>query len=220
MDPQELITRYKQLKKHKRLSRGNSKLAACVGIFNLPAVHSCLNCKDCLDSCYARQAQIQYPNVREFRNANYHLAKVSPEVLTELLLAQIDSEKIRIVRIHESGDFFSADYLKLWYNIAIQRPHVMFYSYTKVIHLFEGEFELLNTLPNVNIINSFIDGHRNYGSGEYVASLINTYGCFLCPGEGCMSACTHCLTKDNVVFQIHGTLKTKDTYKEKIYENV
>lgn len=37
-----------------------------------------------------------------------------------------------IVRVHDSGDFFSEDYLLTWYRIALALPKVVFYAYTKM----------------------------------------------------------------------------------------
>lgn len=39
------------------------------------------------------------------------------------------------VRIHDSGDFFSEDYLRAWMSIAAQTPSVLFYAYTKEVAL-------------------------------------------------------------------------------------
>jgi hypothetical protein len=43
--------------------------------------------------------------------------------------------KQSIVRIHVSGDFFSADYFLAWLDIARETPHKRFYAYTKSVHL-------------------------------------------------------------------------------------
>lgn len=40
-----------------------------------------------------------------------------------------------MVRIHDSGDFFSQDYLDAWKAIAAAFPSVIFYAYTKSLHL-------------------------------------------------------------------------------------
>jgi hypothetical protein len=216
MKEDSLLDRYKKLKKHKRLSRGNLKVSKDVGIFNLPAGTACLNCKDCLSTCYARQAQIMYPNVREFRNCNYHLATTNPDLLATMILEQIDKEQIKIVRIHESGDFISVAYIKMWEAIITKRPRVKFYAYTKVYNKFTKTLKDLDSLPNCNIIDSFIEGFRNYGSEDYINKLQQKAKIFVCPTEGCMDDCKYCLDGKNVAFVIHGTLKSKDEYNEEI----
>jgi hypothetical protein len=37
------------------------------------------------------------------------------------------------VRIHDSGDFYSEQYLYLWFAIAADNPQVLFYAYTKEV---------------------------------------------------------------------------------------
>lgn len=37
------------------------------------------------------------------------------------------------VRIHDSGDFYSEQYLYLWFAIAADNPKVLFYAYTKEV---------------------------------------------------------------------------------------
>jgi hypothetical protein len=49
-------------------------------------------------------------------------------------LARLSKKWIR-VRIHDSGDFFSEEYLLTWYTIARLSPQLQFYSYTKRIAL-------------------------------------------------------------------------------------
>ena len=216
MSNSDLLDRYRKLKKHKRLSRGNLKLSKDVGIFNLPAGNACPNCKDCLDTCYARQAQIMYPNVREFRNCNYHLATTNPDMLAAMILEQINKEQIKIVRIHESGDFFSVAYIRMWKSIIANSPRTKFYAYTKCYDKFKKELQSFDDMPNCNIIDSFIKGKRNYGSAEYLEKLQHEEKIFVCPTTGCMSECSYCLDGKNVAFLIHGSLKGKDQYNENI----
>ena len=35
------------------------------------------------------------------------------------------------VRLHDSGDFFNADYFGAWLDAVRQRPRTLFYAYTK-----------------------------------------------------------------------------------------
>lgn len=210
----ELYDTYKRQNKHKRLSLGNRKLAKGVGIFNLPAVDTCRKCKDCMHTCYALQAQRQYPAVREFRNINLHLSKTNPALLKKMIVDQIRNQDIKIIRVHESGDFYSSKYVEFWYDIATELSDVKFYAYTKTFGFDDILVERLDDLENFNVINSFIDGKRNYGSQEYVNTLVEDHGCFVCPAKGCMSECTYCLTNKNVVFKIHGSLKGRDEYEQ------
>ena len=38
-----------------------------------------------------------------------------------------------MIRIHDSGDFFSDEYLAAWLHIATLRPDVLFYAYSKEV---------------------------------------------------------------------------------------
>ena len=40
-----------------------------------------------------------------------------------------------VVRLHDSGDFYSQEYLNAWATIAATFPDVIFYAYTKSLHL-------------------------------------------------------------------------------------
>jgi hypothetical protein len=42
-----------------------------------------------------------------------------------------------LVRIHDSGDFYSEAYLRAWLTIARMTPHALFYAYTKEVGLLE-----------------------------------------------------------------------------------
>jgi len=43
----------------------------------------------------------------------------------------------KAVRIHDSGDFFSDEYLLAWIDIARRTPDVLFYAYTKEVPMFQ-----------------------------------------------------------------------------------
>ena len=39
------------------------------------------------------------------------------------------------VRVHDSGDYYSKQYLQKWIEIAIHNPNVRFYSYTNCVEM-------------------------------------------------------------------------------------
>ena len=41
-----------------------------------------------------------------------------------------------VVRIHDSGDFYSLEYTLKWFDIMLKLPEVKFYAYTKMVPLF------------------------------------------------------------------------------------
>ncbi len=63
-----------------------------------------------------------------------------------------------IIRIHDSGDFYSKDYANKWINIMqffASNQNIRFYAYTKMVQMFK-ELQELDQLPdNFNIIYSY-----------------------------------------------------------------
>ena len=52
------------------------------------------------------------------------------------MIAEIREKRVDILRVHDSGDYYSDKYIDKWVEIAKALPHVRFYSYTKSIPLF------------------------------------------------------------------------------------
>ena len=65
----------------------------------------------------------------------YNLAIARQKAFGKILLADLASIKASIVRIHDSGDFFSQTYLDCWIAAAVAYPEKTFYAYTKSLHL-------------------------------------------------------------------------------------
>jgi hypothetical protein len=91
--------------------------------------------------CYAASAEVSYPTVRRMRWRNYDLLmsvgkKGGAQAMADLLVRSLrhyeqNNGAIRVFRIHDSGDFFSPDYLDAWIECAKAMPGVLFYAYTK-----------------------------------------------------------------------------------------
>lgn len=118
------------------LSNGNLKVKNC-NIFSLPAFTTCKPNTACRSFCYARKAEKCYPDVLPRRKENYKLSLRDDFAanVTELL----SKRKNQVTRIHESGDFYSIEYIGKWYRIASNLPNMKFYAYTKRNYLFAGE---------------------------------------------------------------------------------
>lgn len=91
--------------------------------------------------CFAASREAQYPNLRELRWRNRDLLnqfKGDLNGMTDLLLRSLEyyehtKKKIRIFRIHDSGDFYSQEYFDAWVETAKKRPDILFYAYTTSI---------------------------------------------------------------------------------------
>lgn len=143
-----------------KFSKGNGKLSNRL-IFSLPAGYACPHagvCKTMADRttgqildlpqftgteadeyrCFAAMAETR-PTVREARWHNWDLlretihmngnqAKLLRDLIDLSLLMQPPKE---LIRIHESGDFWTENYMKAWIMVAQERPNQKFYAYTK-----------------------------------------------------------------------------------------
>jgi hypothetical protein len=186
------------------MQQGNLKLANNIKTFNLPAGKSCPNMKDCYKTCYAKKAERIYPSARISRERNFRLAKENTKILKQRILKHL--EKGDVIRIHESGDFFSQEYLDMWYEIAKERPDVMFYTYSKTEHLWD--WSKIKRLPNFNLVSSIIKGKVNFGPEEEIKIRAEELGIPICPCRKgnkvrCGIDCKTCWTEPQVLFVQH-----------------
>ena len=129
--------------------KGNAKLDSRIYTFNLPA--GTLVSKSKIMSCKGRsnyrrnnrwhQTIIplflcnseRFESVRDTRHRNFDLVRNKNEAeITALILASLPGDAT-IVRLHVSGDFFNLAYAKAWMNVAVAKPDILFYGYTKSV---------------------------------------------------------------------------------------
>ena len=83
--------------------------------------------------CYAANTEAYSPAARNMRWYNYDLLRgKSTQEITDIIVSSL-SEKIKVVRIHSSGDFFSEQYFMAWVWVARLYPDITFYGYTKYL---------------------------------------------------------------------------------------
>jgi hypothetical protein len=112
------------------LIKGNSKLGKQVYHFSLPAHVTCPGeTTACASVCYAKNGFYNMNNVKESLRISLKRAKRADFVAK--MIAAIGRRKIDVLRIHVSGDFYSAKYIRKWLAIARSCPHVRFYAYTR-----------------------------------------------------------------------------------------
>ncbi len=108
--------------------------------FGLPAFKGlngfkvCPQAGKCAAICYARQGNYRKPSVVDAREYNLMLLQTTPN-WKDLLEADLLNLKHKYVRVHDSGDFFSRDYMSGWFQVAALFPTKVFYTYTKSIAL-------------------------------------------------------------------------------------
>lgn len=91
--------------------------------------------------CYAASAEVAYPSTRKMRWRNFDLIndtlkKEGVSGAANLLVKSLNhyeknKGRVKVFRIHDSGDFFKQEYLDAWIEAAKRRPDVLFYAYTK-----------------------------------------------------------------------------------------
>ena len=104
-------------------------------------VNTCPGAGMCKVFCYARKGgyvQWKSSSLSQTKIVNYLLN--DPEGFKNQLIAEISKQKTNkgkkgvqvAIRWHDSGDFFSNQYLNLAYDIAKRFPEIQFYAYTKM----------------------------------------------------------------------------------------
>ena len=112
----------------------NSKLGKKVAIFNLPSGKTCPGkTVECKNICYAHKAERMYPSALKSRESNYKESKKKDFV--DNMVAELRKNKTKIVRIHESGDFYSQSYLDSWIVICKICKDIKFLAFTKSFYL-------------------------------------------------------------------------------------
>jgi len=174
-----------------KLGKGKYKIVG----FGIPADYNfndgkrnrntCAGAKDCRDVCYAKQGMYLFSNVKAARNKALEQTLDSGFVTLAIAdLTKLAKNGYNVVRVHDSGDFYSQEYLNKWYSIAKALPNLVFYAYTKALNLDlwkdkPSNFRLIQSLGgrwdskidlskphsriftdhNVRIANGYVDGN-------------------------------------------------------------
>lgn len=196
------------------ISKGmNRKLSpGGIAVFNLPAGKTC---GQVCPGCYAMKAQRLYKSARLKREWNLAQSK-RPDFVERMVREMLHGHcrDVKILRFHESGDFYSQEYVDKVAEIVSMLPDRAFYAYTK--RLKDFSFKELRDLDNFNLINSLQYGPLNYGDAAKVAAW-KGLGALVCPvqkgtkGISCNVGCDLCVNPEHkhileaygVVFHAH-----------------
>jgi len=117
-----------------RISWGNSKLKLDgIASFNIPPVSTCPARGVCEKYCYATQGQ-QWMKLGYKRRVAAFKSTLAADFV-DIMVAHLKSERVKILRIHDSGDFYSPVYMLKWFEIAKNLSQITFYAYTKQVIL-------------------------------------------------------------------------------------
>ena len=103
----------------------------------------CPNAGACASFCYARNGTYNFRNVKARHIENLEYVLYQPDEWFAQMLEEVTRPKMKFkyVRIHDAGDFFSEDYLRMWLKLARLAPDVVFYCYTKEVSMFKRVVE-------------------------------------------------------------------------------
>mgnify|MGYP000539451182 CR=1 FL=1 len=110
------------------LGRGNWKISGAL-VFNLPQGYTCPGAGACRRYCYAKHGLFKTKQAMLAAWKNYESAK--DPAFAENMLTALKHRRLKRLRIHASGDFFSLEYLQAWYRVARAREDMIFLAYTK-----------------------------------------------------------------------------------------
>ncbi len=112
------------------LVQGNRKIGEAIHHFDLPAVKTCPGrSSTCERVCYAQTGHYAFASVKE-RLAWCHKQSLRADFAKQVI-AEIKRKGVLVLRLHCSGDFYSADYARKWLEIMRHCPKVRFYLYTR-----------------------------------------------------------------------------------------
>ena len=113
------------------LSLGNQKLSQAIWHFDLPASKTCPGkSKLCSSKCYALRSRYLFPQVKARLRWCYGMSR--RDDFADRMCAEIRRKGAAfVVRIHCSGDFYDAAYVRKWIEVVRRCPHTRFYCYTR-----------------------------------------------------------------------------------------
>jgi hypothetical protein len=160
------------LTQNTKIKDTSTALGVKVFNFSIPAYKSetgkitCPFADKCIKFCYAQKGNYKrFPSVRNGMEKKYQLTK-QPNFV-ELMNKEIIKKKPDFIRVHDSGDYYSPEYLNKWLSIAKENPKVKFYSYTNSIKFIKDlktipenfDFIFSDSGKQVDLINQNKDRH-------------------------------------------------------------
>ena len=137
-------------------------------------VITCPNASKCISGCYAKSGAYLFSNVAKAYESRLKLTqhvefKTVIKYHIDKLLKKHKTGQV-LIRIHDSGDFYSPEYLEAWCSIARQyhnETRLKFYAYTKMVQLCKDHANIPNNLILIysfggrqdELINVNVDRH-------------------------------------------------------------
>lgn len=155
-----------ELRKGNKKARKTGKaLGGKILSFDLPALTSasgtliCVKAGSCRKVCFARDGHdaAKWPHEANFRALQLasgaavaaggtaedglyeHLKAMFTKQVVEHNASPRTKTKVLAIRLHNSGDFYSSDYLRAWLRLMRDNPKIIFYGYTKSVSMVLAE---------------------------------------------------------------------------------
>ncbi len=96
--------------------------------------NTCPGALACRAVCYAKQGAYNWPATKAARQRALE-STLSQSFVDDAVADLKRMRGVGVVRIHDSGDFYSQTYLDKWVAIARAFPNIIFYAYTKSVTL-------------------------------------------------------------------------------------
>lgn len=194
----------------------NSKLGKGIASWNIPAVSTCPGrTQSCESVCYANKGLFKLQSRRYAEH--YNLAE--SDTFVDIINAELATGKIKAVRIHAAGDFYSSDYIRKWIDIIRANPSVKFWSYTRSWRTpLRLPLKKLAALPNLQLFASIDNESRGEKIPTWLrrADLLEDFekrpDYVQCPNQKnkkiTCEKCTYCFKdaptiKTNIMFKVH-----------------
>lgn len=144
---------YESVPERFEFSEGNQKLKPDnIVSFNLIPLVTCPFAGACASICYA-QSGPQWFRSGKLMRVGMFKATLSPSFVPRMT-ALIQGKAISRIRFHDSGDFYSPEYLVKVMSIARACPDTRFYVYTKSIQWVQTYTDTEGLPANVSVIQS------------------------------------------------------------------
>ena len=112
------------------LTHKNSKLGSRIWAWSLPVFKTCPGASAvCKAVCYADRGHLLMLNRRGFYESRLAVSRQTSFV--SRIVSSVRANSVDVLRVHVSGDFYSADYVHKWRLIARRCRTTQFYAYTR-----------------------------------------------------------------------------------------
>ena len=188
------------------ISFGNPKIGKMLN-FSLPRETCVCATKWCRENCYGMRRLYRALELEKIYECNYILSRSRefPEIMIHILRGM--RRKIKIMRVHTVGDFYSKAYVEKWIRIASELPDWRFYCYTRAWQRkkIREKLEELRSLDNF-VVYASTDPYTGEPPEGWLEAGIEK--CYRKPYKYCdkMNKCDECLYcvygRGNVAFKV------------------